>query len=1262
MNNTTRPHPTGGGFSFQQISIPVAAFLFVLVIVLGTVLAAVLLRGGIKGQEVLEPSISLAPTSGGPRTIVSIAGEGFPEGEVVDIILESNGPTAGEQKTLTITETVTDGDGVLSVAFEMPAEWPDGTPIEAGAVTVAAVTDDGEYRTVSSFFFIAPRESEEDGDSGLIPSITVNPGEGGPGTQISVRVSDFPAGERVTVRLGPANMNLDLMDEGLVDALESRSYGEAITNDDGEAQIVFFMPERWSNSDRITSNQIVIVVSTDGFEKFAAAGFNFIPRSTSGGAGGPSQPAAQPTETPKPGDANITLNPTSGGPGTQIGITGSDFPGDAQVNIRLGQQNVGTTQGSYAVVRTNSTGDFTTSINMPRNWPDGKPIGSGVVTVVASVDAINVSASANFNYAAPNPQISLSRQSGSPGDRVTVDGRDFPPDTRVELKLRREDGDLFRGYGEATTDDDGDARITFTIPDEWPDDDDVKDRDIQIIMATKDGDWEATRTFDVDLDADDDDDEDEPAPEIDVDPNGGEADTEITVTGKNFPRRTDIEIRLRIDGRTYSTVYASGRTNNRGQFELEFDMPDELADGTPIRSDDVIVEAKVKNGSQRARDGFKYEFDNDPPEIDPVDDVTVDQDETVNVDVSATDPDGDDIALSIKVQKISNNKTVASSKYDFDDNGDGTGEFTWVTDDSFVGDYLVTITAEDEFGDSDTETFIVTVNEDGNTAPEIDAIGNQSIDEGETASQDIEATDDDGDDIALTIKVQDKSDNSTLPASAYDFVDNGDGTASFSWVTSSGDAGDYLVTVTADDGNGGKDTETFSIEVGEENTDPEIEAIGNFTIDEGEGISVDIEATDDDGDDITLSFVLKLGTATIPASEYSFTDNGVGTASVSWMTSTGDAGTYVATITANDGNGGSDTEVFTVTVEEPTTNTDPVIADISNQTVDEGEAVGASISATDDDDDDITLSFVLKKGGTTVSISEYSFTDNGDGTGNFSWVTEVGDAGNYTATVTANDGNGGTDTESFNITVEAAGGGPNVAPVIAAITNKVIDEGQTAIAAVNATDANDDDIALSVSVVNSLTLAVVPPADYSFTDNGDGTGSFSWTTTSGVYGIYLVTVTADDGTESSVKTFIVKVNVPGNLPPVIAPLSDLVVDEGDPVSVAVSATDDIDAIVDTVTLSATVVGIGATPPPVGAVFTDNTDGTGTLNWTPGNGSAGMYLVTITANDGFVGISTATFVITVNEPAVVEVPTAPHLAVAVIPGLVLVDLQRRFNKP
>ncbi|MBI4152381.1 hypothetical protein HY495_01610 [Candidatus Woesearchaeota archaeon] len=183
------------------------------------------------------------------------------------------------------------------------------------------------------------------------------------------------------------------------------------------------------------------------------------------------------------------------------------------------------------------------------------------------------------------------------------------------------------------------------------------------------------------------------------------------------------------------------------------------------------------------------------------------------------------------------------------------------------------------------------------------------------------------------------------------------------------------------------------------------------------------------------------------------------------------------------------------------------------------------------------------------------------------WKTSYGDAGEYLTTFTVTDG-ALTTIKKIKLVVERV----NVAPVIEPVQDITVDEGKEVTFAPTIKDPNND----KVSVVVSEPL---------------NAGVFKTDHTSA--GEYTINVEANDGELTAKKTFKLTVK-DVNVPPEIGSVEDLLVKEGDLVTIKPAVTD-IDGDNVKVTVSS----------PVGD------DGV----WQTGYTDHGEYVITITADDG-----------------------------------------------
>src|ERR1041385_2949152 len=173
-----------------------------------------------------------------------------------------------------------------------------------------------------------------------------------------------------------------------------------------------------------------------------------------------------------------------------------------------------------------------------------------------------------------------------------------------------------------------------------------------------------------------------------------------------------------------------------------------------------------------------------------------------------------------------------------------------------------------------------------------------------------------------------------------------------------------------------------------------------------EGATADqsITATDQDGNTLSFSLVTGPTFATVTTVTGG---TGTGTGNIHLAPGFSDAGTYTATVRADDGAGGTNDKTLTITVTN--TNRAPVLNAISPMVVTENATADQTITGSDPDGDALTFSKVT--GPTFVTITTATAT-----TGTVHVAPGTGDAGTYTVQAQVSDG-ALTDTEIFSVTV-----------------------------------------------------------------------------------------------------------------------------------------------------------------------------------------------------------------------------------------------------
>ena len=190
-------------------------------------------------------------------------------------------------------------------------------------------------------------------------------------------------------------------------------------------------------------------------------------------------------------------------------------------------------------------------------------------------------------------------------------------------------------------------------------------------------------------------------------------------------------------------------------------------------------------------------------------------------------------------------------------------------------------------------------------------------------------------------------------------------------------------------------------------------------------------------------------------------------------------------------------------------------------------AVSSALNISDPENDDLNV--VLN--GLPASLSYNNGTDLLEGT------PQISEVGSYTINAIISDGTNSPITEEFTLNIDPST--TNTAPSIAAINDINVAEGATASTGITITDDNNvfnttfilyDKSNPVGSTNNPITPStVIDPSNYTFTDNGGGSYSFSWNTSAGDGRSYLARVTTDDGVNPSVEALF-NINVAQPIP------------------------------------------------------------------------------------------------------------------------------------
>ncbi|WP_183451189.1 putative Ig domain-containing protein, partial [Microvirga lupini] len=521
---------------------------------------------------------------------------------------------------------------------------------------------------------------------------------------------------------------------------------------------------------------------------------------------------------------------------------------------------------------------------------------------------------------------------------------------------------------------------------------------------------------------------------------------------------------------------------------LAFDQLTRTFSGTPSQADagTLSITVTASDGTTSASDTFDLTVGgtNDAPEVvSPIVDTSAAEDAIYSYDASThfSDPDGDSLAYTVTGPSWLSIDAATGILFGTPTNGD-------------VGEYQVTVMAEDPSGAEISISYTVTVN-NTNDAPVVTTeIADQSTEEDAPYSYDAAQhfADDDlihGDSLTYSA--------SGLPA----WLSIDAATGQITGTPANEDVGAYTITVTASDGEASASS-TFALSVGGTNDAPVVsieladqaaseDAPFSFTVPED-------AFTDADGDALTYTATLANGDP-LPA-WLAFDPM---TRTFSGTPSQADTGTISITVTASDGTGSvSDTFVLDVGA---TNDTPVLVSEIADAATaeDAGYSYDASIHFSDPDGDALTYS--------ATGLPNWLTLDTA--TGMLSGTPANADVGPYTITVTASDAQGSASSE-FVLTVTNTNDAPVVATEIAdQSTNE--DAPYSYNAAQHFADAD---------VIHGDALTYSAAGLPAWLSIDAATGQITGTPAQADVGSYTITVIASDGEASASSTFALTVN------------------------------------------------------------------------------------------------------------------------------------------
>jgi hypothetical protein len=318
------------------------------------------------------------------------------------------------------------------------------------------------------------------------------------------------------------------------------------------------------------------------------------------------------------------------------------------------------------------------------------------------------------------------------------------------------------------------------------------------------------------------------------------------------------------------------------------------------------------------------------------------------------------------------------------------------------------------------------------------------------------------------------------------------------------EVGIYQVNVSISDGHGGIDFSNFTLTV--KNVDPHILSADVVSVKEDSEYFVHYQSDDDGSGTITWSLETIAKWPSLDPKEGII--NGTPDNSM--------VGKYDVKVTVDDGNGGTDSRTFVLTV----VNTPPVITTVPITGVTQDQKYLVDFNSTDDGQGIIYW--------TMSNVPAWLTLDHDSGV--LTGTPGNKEVGEYQINITVSDGNGGTASEEYTLIVLNVDD-----PAIWTRVPKdtVLEKGAVYTFDVDAIDPD-------IGVDNVFGISSTPASSIKIDAK---TGTINWVTTD--YGRYKVTISFGDKKSSIYYNFIIKVNTPPKVT-LASPLNGTEVDQVNP--------------------------------------------------------------------------------------------------------------------
>ena len=621
---------------------------------------------------------------------------------------------------------------------------------------------------------------------------------------------------------------------------------------------------------------------------------------------------------------------------------------------------------------------------------------------------------------------------------------------------------------------------------------------------------------------------------------------------------------------------------------------------------------------------------NDPPVLGAIGDVTVNEDSgQQSINLSGISSGAANESQTLTLSAVSASPSIVPNPSISYTNGNATGVLRFTPAPNATGDATITVTIDDGAPTNRTSTrqFVIHVLP-VNDPPIIGQLGGQTMQEDGTLVLNFLADDLETAPGSLSFAALSSNDELLLNSG---ITFGGTGTNRTLTIRPLTNAfGSTEILITATDADNASSSMFFEVQVNGVNDAPTISLLGDLTINE-DSLSPVIPFTIGDPENLADNLVVSVtsGNATlVPSGAITLSGSGANR-SLRILPATNQFGSALITVVVSD-TALASSNSFTLTVQP--VNDLPTITDLGDLAISEDNAAGPLAFTVGDVETAVGALLPTGSSSDQTLVPNANIIFGGSGSGRTVTVTPAANRfGSATITVTITDGNGGSASDTFLLTVNAI----NDPPTLTALSNVTRDEDFSPfvvnLSGIGPGGVNESQ-ALTVTALSS-DPAILPHPQVTYS-SPSATGTLTFTPAPNASGAATVTVTVmDDAATANTfsQVFIVTVN-PINDPPTLEVLGNLTLAEDSPqqtvnlTGIGTGAPNENQVL----TIAATSDNTSVVPHP--QITYASPGANGTLNFTPLANAFGSAVITVTVNDGGPVNPTVirTFTVTVNN--------------------------------